>query len=259
VCVCKWLYVYAVFPADQVHMDGGGAKVVFISAPSADAPMYVMGVNNTSWAPNLSIYLSIYIHLYWYSLLAVKRAKVTHTHIDREQHPRHRHTHAHDENNTPYVIYACLYIVFISAPSADAPMNVMGVNNTSWASYLCINIFIVLHIACELFVYPLICLLIVFFISAPSADAPMYVMGVNNTSWAPYLSIHIYFHLSWYSLLAIYILYMCLYIQFSSLRHLPTRLCTSWASTTHREHSYRYIYIYMYIYIYIWIWLARYV
>jgi len=33
----------------------GGAKKVIISAPSADAPMFVMGVNNTSYTKNLNV------------------------------------------------------------------------------------------------------------------------------------------------------------------------------------------------------------
>merc|ERR1711879_1124757 len=34
---------------------GGGAKKVIISAPSADAPMFVMGVNHKSYAPKLTV------------------------------------------------------------------------------------------------------------------------------------------------------------------------------------------------------------
>ncbi|PYI07814.1 glyceraldehyde-3-phosphate dehydrogenase [Aspergillus sclerotiicarbonarius CBS 121057] len=33
----------------------GGAKKVIISAPSADAPMFVMGVNNTSYTPDINV------------------------------------------------------------------------------------------------------------------------------------------------------------------------------------------------------------
>ncbi|OOF96756.1 glyceraldehyde-3-phosphate dehydrogenase [Aspergillus sclerotioniger CBS 115572] len=33
----------------------GGAKKVIISAPSADAPMFVMGVNNTSYTPDVNV------------------------------------------------------------------------------------------------------------------------------------------------------------------------------------------------------------
>ncbi len=40
--------IFTTIEKAKVHKEGGGAKVVFISAPSADAPMYVMGVNNTA-------------------------------------------------------------------------------------------------------------------------------------------------------------------------------------------------------------------
>ena len=33
----------------------GGAKKVIISAPSADAPMFVMGVNEESYKPNMKV------------------------------------------------------------------------------------------------------------------------------------------------------------------------------------------------------------
>lgn len=38
----------------QAHIDAGAKKVV-ISAPSDDAPMFVMGVNNTAYDPNMNI------------------------------------------------------------------------------------------------------------------------------------------------------------------------------------------------------------
>ena len=38
----------------QAHLDAGAKKVV-ISAPSKDAPMFVMGVNNTTYTPDMNI------------------------------------------------------------------------------------------------------------------------------------------------------------------------------------------------------------
>merc|ERR1712054_366648 len=38
----------------QLHM-GGGAKKVIISAPSADAPMFVMGVNHTKYTKDITV------------------------------------------------------------------------------------------------------------------------------------------------------------------------------------------------------------
>jgi len=39
----------------KVHIEHGGAKKVIITAPSPDAPMYVMGVNNTKYDPSQTI------------------------------------------------------------------------------------------------------------------------------------------------------------------------------------------------------------
>ncbi|MBO5344510.1 MAG: type I glyceraldehyde-3-phosphate dehydrogenase, partial [Clostridia bacterium] len=46
--------VFTTIPKAQAHIDAG-AKKVFISAPSADAPMFVMGVNHTEYKPELTI------------------------------------------------------------------------------------------------------------------------------------------------------------------------------------------------------------
>jgi glyceraldehyde 3-phosphate dehydrogenase len=43
--------VFTTIDKAKAHIDGGGAKKVVISAPSADAPMFVMGVNHTSYDP----------------------------------------------------------------------------------------------------------------------------------------------------------------------------------------------------------------
>ena len=46
--------VFTTIPKAQAHIDAG-AKKVFISAPSADAPMFVMGVNHTEYKPEITI------------------------------------------------------------------------------------------------------------------------------------------------------------------------------------------------------------
>jgi glyceraldehyde 3-phosphate dehydrogenase len=43
--------VFTTIDKAKAHIDGGGAKKVVISAPSADAPMFVMGVNHTTYDP----------------------------------------------------------------------------------------------------------------------------------------------------------------------------------------------------------------
>jgi len=46
--------VFTTLEKAQLHIDGGCKKVI-ITAPSADAPMFVMGVNEDTYDPSVTI------------------------------------------------------------------------------------------------------------------------------------------------------------------------------------------------------------
>jgi len=52
--VCESTGIFTVIDKASMHLQGGAKKVI-ISAPSADAPMFVMGVNHTTYTKDINI------------------------------------------------------------------------------------------------------------------------------------------------------------------------------------------------------------
>merc|ERR1711966_583707 len=52
--VCESTGIFTVIEKASMHLQGGAKKVI-ISAPSADAPMFVMGVNHTAYTKDINI------------------------------------------------------------------------------------------------------------------------------------------------------------------------------------------------------------
>ena len=52
--VCESTGIFTVIDKASLHLEGG-AKAVIISAPSADAPMFVMGVNHTKYTADINV------------------------------------------------------------------------------------------------------------------------------------------------------------------------------------------------------------
>jgi len=52
--VCESTGIFTVIEKASMHLQGGAKKVI-ISAPSADAPMFVMGVNHTTYTKDITI------------------------------------------------------------------------------------------------------------------------------------------------------------------------------------------------------------
>jgi len=51
--------VFTTIEKAQLHIEGGCKKVI-ITAPSADAPMFVMGVNEDTYDPTITILRYVY-------------------------------------------------------------------------------------------------------------------------------------------------------------------------------------------------------
>ena len=52
--VCESTGIFTVIEKASMHLQGGAKKVI-ISAPSADAPMFVMGVNHTKYTKDINV------------------------------------------------------------------------------------------------------------------------------------------------------------------------------------------------------------
>ena len=52
--VCESTGIFTVIEKASMHLQGGAKKVI-ISAPSADAPMFVMGVNHKSYTKDINV------------------------------------------------------------------------------------------------------------------------------------------------------------------------------------------------------------
>jgi glyceraldehyde 3-phosphate dehydrogenase len=52
--ICESTGIFTVIEKAKMHLEGGAKKVI-ISAPSADAPMFVMGVNHTKYTKDITV------------------------------------------------------------------------------------------------------------------------------------------------------------------------------------------------------------